>query len=163
MHTVSKKDLEFAYGEALRLIDEAYKPMKVGDQEFCYEGRIANAQEKATGLIQSGKFTKEQIEAAIQGVEQKYRQALAAAKVAQDKYFALCTTAGVAPKIFTRPLCPCPYCVDRTTYHTVEGYAHAIEQAVARGFDDESVKLCREFASMMSARGIAVELNTVPK
>ena len=85
MIVVSKKDINTAYDKMIRLTNEAYLPMQVGDQSLCWEGRVANATNKSGEFIASGKFNREQVWAVIRKLEDSHRAALAAASSAPRK------------------------------------------------------------------------------
>lgn len=157
-NTVSKAQLQRTEDAVNQALLAAYGPMNVQGEQLCWEGRIRRAVEKADELINSGKLTREKVVGIIDGFQQEYNAALHDARKAQDEYFDLCKQAGITPKRFQRPQCPCNACKERIRYEAADGLEQAM-QAMLESFTDDTVSTARRWWQQCQELGVTLELD----
>ena len=155
---ISPRQIEASRKKAEAALLKAYGPMDVSGKQLCWEGRIAQAQEKAQSIIDAGKMTREQVAKLISDFEQQYWTDLAAARTAQDDYFALCQQAKTDAQPFPRPYCHCPTCVDRVAMQFDEDYRRALQTLHESLASDESVNQVRAILLQCQQANINLKL-----
>lgn len=158
MITVSKAQLQRAEDALRKALDAAYGPMDVNGKSLCWDGRIAQAVEKANGLISSGKLTKDKVDSIIAGFQLEQRKATAAVTVAHEEYIKLCADAGIDPQLPQRPQCPCSTCADMMRYQAAEALMAAIA-AMLEEFNDATVKAVGAWRDKCVQLGVKLELD----
>lgn len=128
MNTTSKADIKRAEDAVNQTLMAAYAPMEVGGEQLCWEGRIDRAIERSGDLVQSGKLTQEQVRGIIDGFVAEYKSATSASMKAENEYCDLCKAAGIAPKHFQRPHCPCTSCAKRIRYRAATDLENALAE-----------------------------------
>jgi hypothetical protein len=155
---ISKAQIDMARKKAESALAAAYGPMAVSGKMMCWEGRIAQAQDKAQSIIDSGKMTKEQALKLISDFEQQYWTALTTARIAQDEYYNLCNQAKVTYQPLLRPYCPCDTCADRILLQIEEEYRRALQTLHESLAGDDAVSAVRAILMHCQQSGIHLKL-----
>lgn len=158
MITVSKAQIDKARQALETALKAAYGPMDVNGKALCWDGRIAQAVEKANDLITSGKLTKDKVESIIAGFQAEQRKALAAVTTAHDEYVKLCNQASITPQLPQRPQCPCEVCGATVRHQAAEELQRAIA-AMLEEFDEATVKAVGAWREKCNQLGVKVHLD----